>query len=203
MNPIVFVVLAAILIGGAFYLVALPILQHARRVSAPPSLTQEQERLDDLLADRDGAFQALRELNFDHRVGKITDEDFVAFEAHLKRNAAACLRALDEWEREADSAVDAEMEQAIHVRKQTLIRAGMSGRTEEGGSRACPKCGNPAALEDRFCGGCGALLPDASPRQATAALECPNCGYHHLAGDKFCPGCGQMLEVDVSAQGAP
>lgn len=202
MNPIVFVVLAAILIAGAFYLVALPILQHARRVSAPPSFSLEQERLDDLIADRDAAFQALRELNFDHRVGKITDDDFIAFEAHLKRNAAECLRALDEWERESDGTFDGVLEQAIHVRKQTLVHAEMAGRIDQGDGRACPKCGNPAASEDRFCAGCGAQLSDALPRQATAALECPACGHPHLAGDKFCPGCGQMLEVTASAQGA-
>jgi len=201
MNPIIFVVLAAVLIGGAFYLVALPILQHARRVSARPPLSLEQERLDDLLADRDAAFQALRELNFDHQVGKITDEDFVAFEAHLKRNAAACLRALDEWEQEAASTFDDVLEQAIHARKQTLIRAGMAGLIESGDGRICPKCGNLAALEDRFCGGCGAALLDAPPRQATTALECPGCGHPHLAGDKFCPGCGQTLEVEASALG--
>lgn len=203
MNPIVFVVLAAILIGGAFYLVALPILQHARRVSAPPSLTFEQERLDDLLADRDAAFQALRELNFDHRVGKITDEDFVAFEAHLKLNAAACLRALDEWEQGADGAIEDVVERAVQARKQTLIRTGMAGRTEEGNGRPCPKCGNPAAPEDRFCGSCGAPLPNAPPSQAAASLECPACGHPHLAGDRFCPGCGRTLEVEASTQGAP
>lgn len=203
MNPIVFVVLAAILIGGAFYLVALPILQHARRVSAPPSLTMEQERLDDLLADRDAAFQALRELNFDYRVGKITNEDFVAFEAHLKRNAAACLKALDEWEQETESTFDGVLEQAIHARKHTLIRADLADRVEEGDGRTCPKCGNPAALEDRFCAGCGAPLSAAPPRQATTALKCPACGHLHLAGDRFCPGCGQTLEVEASAQGAP
>lgn len=202
MNPIVFVVLAAILIGGAFYLLALPILQHARRVSAPPSLTLEQERLDDLLADRDAAFLALRELTFDHRVGKITDEDFAAFEAHLKRTAAASLRALDEWEQETDTALEDIVERTVHVRKQTLIRAGLVGGMREGDGRNCLKCGAPAALEDRFCGSCGAPLSDAAPRhKATAPLACPACGLPHLPGDKFCPGCGQTLEVEASAQG--
>lgn len=199
----VFIILAAILIGGAFYLVALPILQHARRVSAPPPLTLEQERLDDLMADRDAAFQALRELSFDHRVGKITDEDFIAFEAHLKRNAAACLRALDEWEQEADSSLEGVVEKAIDTRKQALSRAGMTGRSEEGGARTCPKCGNPSAPEDRFCGGCGVPLPDAPARQATAAFACQACGHPHLAEDRFCPGCGQTLGIEASAQGEP
>ncbi len=88
MNPIVFIILAAVLIGVAFYLVALPLIQHARRNDSTEAASSEQERLAELLAQRDAAFQALRELSFDHRVGKITDEDFVAFEANLKQNAA-------------------------------------------------------------------------------------------------------------------
>jgi rubrerythrin len=158
MNPIVFVVLAAILIGGAFYLVALPILQHARQGSSPPSLTSEQERLEDLFANRDTAFQALRELNFDHRVGKITDEDFVAFEAHLKRNAAGTLRALDEWEGEADSDFNQVIERAVQARKQRLISETVAGGSDEAGAWVCSRCGKPAFAADRFCGGCGEPL---------------------------------------------
>ncbi len=204
MNPIVFLMLTAALIGGAFYLVALPILKHARRVSAPPSLTSEQERLDDLLANRDAAFQALRELSFDHRVGKITDEDFVAFEAHLKRNAAETLRALDDWDGEAEDDLDQVLERAIQTRKQYMARDRDSGRPTEDDDRICSKCGRPASATDRFCGGCGTPLSDspAPTTQTTPALACPNCGHPNLAGDKFCAGCGQGLAVEASATAA-
>ena len=58
MNPIVFVILAAVLIGVAFYLVALPLIQQARRATPAAAVSSEQERLDELLAQRDAAFQA-------------------------------------------------------------------------------------------------------------------------------------------------
>jgi hypothetical protein len=202
MNSIVFVVLAAILIGGAFYLVALPVLQHARRVTAPSSLTLEQERLDDLLANRDAAFQALRELNFDHRVGKITDEDFVEFEDHLKRNAAESLRALDEWEGEAGDDLDQAVEWAVQARKQGLTGEADEDRPSVNDGRICSKCDRPASAGDRFCGGCGAPLPDSAPPQPASTLACPTCGHPRRAEDKFCAGCGQQLEVDSIARGA-
>ncbi len=50
--------------------------------------------------------QALRELNFDHRMGKISDEDFAVFDANLKQHAAETLRALDQWEAQADADLD-------------------------------------------------------------------------------------------------
>lgn len=203
MNPIVFLVLAVVLIGGAFYLVALPILQHARRASTPPSLTSEQEHLDNLLANRDSAFQALRELSFDHRVGKITDEDFIAFEAYLKRNAAETLRALDEWEGEADDHLDQIMERAIQERAHALKSDHNVGLDGPDG-RICPKCGKLASAADRFCGGCGAALP-ALPTPATLSapeLTCPHCGRAYQPGDKFCAGCGQGLVVRATSRSA-
>ncbi len=202
MNPIVFVVLTAILIGGAFYLVALPILQHARRASAPPSFTLEQERLDDLIASRDAMFQALRELNFDHRVGKITDEDFMAFEAHLKHNAAESLRALDEWEKEADEELDRIVERAVRARKQYLASEGGAERRPADYDRICAKCGRPASIADRYCGGCGAPLPEGAAREPTPVLACPTCGQPYHAEDRFCAGCGQTLAVDDSTERA-
>src|SRR5512132_2101737 len=131
MDPIVFVVLAAVLIGVAFYVVALPLIQHARKQTSSSSVDSEQERLAELLGQRDATFQALRELSFDHRVGKITDEDFVAFEANLKTTAADTLRALDRWETEADDELDRRLERVVQARR-AVLAAGM---------RPCPKCG--------------------------------------------------------------
>ncbi len=199
MNPIIFIVLAALLIGVAFYVVALPLLQQARRNSAAPARSSEQERLAELLAQRDAAFQALRELNFDHRVGKITDEDFTAFEANLKQNAAEALRALDRWEAESDDDLDAAMERAIKARK--AVAKGQPAAVSDG--RKCPKCGKPATASDKFCGKCGAPLAAAKPVSVPAAvgLFCPKCGEPHQAGDRFCAKCGQTLSAEVAPVG--
>jgi hypothetical protein len=194
MNPIVFVVLAAVLIGVAFYLVALPLLREARRNTAPQPVTSEQEHLAELLAQRDAAFQALRELNFDYKVGKVTDEDFAAFEANLKQNAARSLRALDEWEAEADDELDTLMEDAILSRKGQLAE---SGSLEPDG-RVCARCGKPAAAGDKFCGACGAALPALAAPAPREQLACPKCGEPHRAGDKFCARCGQVLIPEVA-----
>lgn len=201
MDPIIFIILAAALIAVAFYLVALPLLQHARR-SASPSVEygNEQERLEELLAQREAAFQALRELNFDHKVGKITDEDFVAFEAGLKQHAAQTLRALDEWEAEAADDVDLAMEAEIEARRRALV--GQSNGHEPG--PACPACGKQSAAGDRFCAGCGADLTAvaiAAPAAVAHTLACPACGEAYHAGDRFCGRCGQPLATAAPAAG--
>ena len=45
--------------------------------------------------DRDRALAALKELEFDHRTGKVSDEDYRALVGDLRRAAADALRALD------------------------------------------------------------------------------------------------------------
>ena len=87
-----FIVLAILLTAAALLAVAYPIL--AKAPAAKPATTAT-ESLDELLGQRDAAMQALRELNFDHRVGKISDADFAVFDANLKHEAAETLRALD------------------------------------------------------------------------------------------------------------
>src|SRR5215217_1957653 len=55
---------------------------------------QERRRLE-LLERRDRALAALKELEFDHRSGKISDEDYRSLVGALRRQAAEALRALE------------------------------------------------------------------------------------------------------------
>ena len=45
--------------------------------------------------ERDRALAALKELEFDHRTGKISDEDYRGMVGELRRQAADALKALD------------------------------------------------------------------------------------------------------------
>ena len=49
----------------------------------------------ELIEERDRALAALKELEFDHRTGKVTDEDYRAQVGPLRRRAAEALKALD------------------------------------------------------------------------------------------------------------
>ncbi len=56
--------------------------------------TAERRRLS-LAEERDRALAALKELEFDHRTGKVSDEDYRALVGPLRRQAAEALRALE------------------------------------------------------------------------------------------------------------
>jgi flagellar biosynthesis/type III secretory pathway M-ring protein FliF/YscJ len=77
-------------------LVARPFLRNPQpdedRLDEPA--TGEQERIA-LAEERDRALAALKELEFDHRTGKISDEDYRAQVGPMRRRAAEALRALE------------------------------------------------------------------------------------------------------------
>jgi hypothetical protein len=77
-------------------LVARPFLREPQpandRLDEPAE--REQERVA-LAEERDRALAALKELEFDHRTGKVSDEDYRAQIGPMRRRAAEALRALE------------------------------------------------------------------------------------------------------------
>src|SRR5690348_15139613 len=93
-------VLGALLAVAVVVLVARPFL----RDPAPgddrlETLPERALRRVALAEERDRALAALKELEFDHRTGKISDEDYRAEIGPLRRQAAEALRALETGER--------------------------------------------------------------------------------------------------------
>jgi hypothetical protein len=91
----------ALIVGGVLavacvVLVALPFLRepaaHDDRLGTPGE--REQRRLA-AAEERDRALAALKELEFDHRTGKVSDEDYRAQVGPLRRRAAEALRGVE------------------------------------------------------------------------------------------------------------
>jgi hypothetical protein len=86
----------AVLAVACVGLVALPFLREPRpkddTLARPDEL--EQQRLG-LAEERDRALAALKELEFDHRTGKVSDDDYRELVGPLRRRAAETLRAFD------------------------------------------------------------------------------------------------------------
>jgi len=88
--------LAAALVVGCVVVVALPFIREPEPESDALDELDAGERLRlELLEERDRALQALKELEFDHRTGTVSDEDYRAQVGPLRRDVAAALRALE------------------------------------------------------------------------------------------------------------
>lgn len=59
------------------------------------TLAEPEARRLALLDERDRALAALKQLEFDHRTGTVSDEDYRASVGGLRRQAADAIRALD------------------------------------------------------------------------------------------------------------
>jgi hypothetical protein len=89
-------VLAAALAVACVVAVAMPFLREPEPESdALDELDDEERRRLELLEVRDRALSALKELEFDHRTGTVSDEDYRAQVGPLRREVAAALQALD------------------------------------------------------------------------------------------------------------
>ena len=93
---VVAVVLAALLAVACVAFVARPFLAEPEAVDDRlAALSPAQQGRLRIIEERDRALAALKELEFDHRTGKIADSDYEHLVGPLRREAAAALQALD------------------------------------------------------------------------------------------------------------
>lgn len=89
-------VIAAVLAVGCVVAVALPFLREPEPVSDDLGALSPAERMRlELEEGRDRALVALKELEADHRSGRVSDADYRVVVGALRRDAADALRALD------------------------------------------------------------------------------------------------------------
>ena len=84
-------VLGALLAVVAVVFVARPLL----REGPDEALEAPEPRHLELAEERDRALAAMKELEFDHRTGKVSDDDYRSLVGGLRREVADALRALD------------------------------------------------------------------------------------------------------------
>jgi hypothetical protein len=88
-------VLAAALAVVCVVAVAYPFIREPEPASDElDELDEEERRRLELLEERDRALAALKELEFEHRTGTVSDEDYRAQIGPLRRDVAAALQAL-------------------------------------------------------------------------------------------------------------
>lgn len=124
-----------IIVAAAF--VSAPLLRREAPAEAmgpaPPRGQLERQKLD--------AYSAIKEAEFDHRMGKLSDADFAALREKYGSQALAAIAALD-------SAHTAQQRKLGEVRRPTRIAF-------------CPACGRGVPPRANFCPACGRSLREA------------------------------------------
>ncbi len=107
--------------------------------------------IGELLAQRDGLYATLRDLDLDFQLGKLDEADYRGLREKYLSRAAAVLHEIDAFRSNGGGAsLDDELEREIAaLRRSTAEKGGAAG------ARVCRNCGRSFQDGDRFCGKCG------------------------------------------------
>ncbi len=166
---------------GALAIVAYPLLRSQGELS--PEAAGADPALEDLLSQRDSAYAGIKELEFEHELGNLSQSDFQALREDYLRKAA---KILEELETAASSprrpaparatSPEDEIEAAVQRMRQRRPTAALA---------TCPLCREAVAADDQFCANCGAAL----------SRFCSGCGEPREPADRFCRSCGRPAEA--------
>lgn len=137
--PILFIV---VFIALSVPFVAAPLRR--RNLAGATSSDRDQTGED---ADYKAMLLALRDLEFDHDLGVVSDEDYARLRPQMMAQAAS---ALETGQKVKAEKVSADIEAAVRARRQQS--------QERHAPRFCSQCGRPLDRGDRFCAGCGSSL---------------------------------------------
>ena len=146
------------LLGLFLAVVTYPILTHRH---AWRRATGSRRRRLELTERKEQLYASIKELEFDHSLGKISPQDYEALRGELEVEAVAVLSDLDELE------VVGDLEDRIEADIVSHRRPGPSAAMRAAPTRAPTPTDEPRA--HAFCHGCG-------ERRAPEFRFCPHCG---------------------------
>jgi rRNA maturation endonuclease Nob1 len=139
---------------GAGYWVGYPLLRP--RNLGSPSKSASGNSLRELKVEREEIYSAIREMELDHKMGKLSEEDYLGLREKYKAKALDSLKRMDELERKGDFSRDIQGE--IEREVLAIRQDGRKGRAKRGKALFCTQCGRRRSPGDRFCSWCGAKL---------------------------------------------
>ena len=144
------------------------------------------EDQENLLREKEAVYAAIKDLDFEYKTGKLSDEDYAALRESYRVRALNILKRINEPEEEA-AGLDAEAETAPAAESGTAPQGVPPGSTEAAVREArqvlsCAQCGEANPRGSKFCSVCGTPLE--------TEVTCSNCGTARSLSDHFCPVCG-------------
>lgn len=142
-----------------------------------PLVEADDTPLAALIERKDATLRAIKELEFDYRMGKLSEEDFERDNVRLRHQAIALMKHIEELAPEVGE-LDTQLETMIAQQREISDPVAGNGadagvaevKTERVATTEakaetvfCPTCGAPADPDDNFCATCGAPLRKATP----------------------------------------
>jgi hypothetical protein len=203
------------LAGGALLLVIWLLWSSVQALAGESELTFEEAfSMGTRSAEEEqkrAVLRALKDLEYERSVGKISEEDYHEYSARYRAEAKRLIRDLDESLAEARKQVEREVERRIGKQEQALDldepsldeavptavvdatsspvhEAPEAPKSAQKPLRECMACHTQNELDARFCKGCGAGMAGADERL------CAVCPARYPQSADQCPECGTASE---------
>ena len=149
-----YVILFGLFIGASYWIINPLLREEDRQNGLAP---KPEDILEELKNRKESAYAAIREMEFDLSMGKLTEEDFQILKRQYTREAVGYMIEMDKLAaptatspKTADTVSEQNFEQGVAVMR----------NPESSGRKYiyCTACGEKAAFESRFCAACGSDL---------------------------------------------
>jgi len=147
------IIIGLILLAGGWIL--FPLLRSNSPETAINSA--KDEAVGQLEHQKEEAYAAIRELEFDQNMGKISKQDFEMLKKQYMLEAVEYLKKIDEWQATPSSGKEigeANIMDEIEREVSALRNTGESKELDV----FCVRCGTKSSSLKRFCSSCGAKI---------------------------------------------
>lgn len=154
--------------------IAYPLVRVRPAGDAEDDVLELNEESEVLYRRKEAAYATLKELEFDYRMGALSERDFRELEAKYKLEAIEVIGAVEEREAAEQALADA-------------------------GQPECPHCRQTYVPGMKFCASCGERLVakgNGRPQKVRAVSRpshCPDCGSQLDPTHRFCGDCGMEV----------
>ena len=163
------IVLMFVILSGTLAFIVQPFF--SRNIEREFENYYEETPLHILMGRKEAIYQSIKDLEFDFKTAKLSEEDYGELREKLESEAITILKAIDETKAPKTSSP-----------LQSISQPSKKKTPRE--RNICPACGEPNLKDAGFCGGCGGALNKTA---------CAECGHNYKPTDKFCRGCGASL----------
>jgi ribosomal protein L40E len=206
LGPALLVVAGGALLGViAFFWASLRTLGGESRLPRDLVVHARVAALDDIAERKKAVLRALKDLEHEHAVGKIDDEDFAELTAYYRAEAKAILR-------EMDDVVGPVMTKAEALAQAHLAKVGLAGGDAPGApSEASNAPSEPSAAASDASAPSGEPSGEASSEPSEEAtpgeapsdrdesrVVCSACGVSNEPDAAFCKKCGAKLRSTLA-----
>jgi uncharacterized membrane protein len=146
----VFLGLATAALGWVLWLLWRAAQAMVREPAAVEAAAVTGKRRKELEREKQALLKALKELDFDHQMGKVSAKDFAEISAQYRARAIRVMRQLDDAGRDYEAMIAKDL--AARMKQSTV------DSPQPTASDKCPKCSTRNDADAEFCKKCGGKL---------------------------------------------